>query len=62
MKLCSNNCIPCCDFCKHVVHGSLDIYGTTGPIGCTLHLDAEHQEISEWCGYYDDFYCACVEE
>lgn len=62
MVLCSDNCIPCCDFCIHVVHDEFvypdgsDII-TGGPIGCTLHPDKKHQEIAEGCGYCDDFHC-----
>lgn len=57
MILCSDDCIPCCDFCIYAVHGTLEIDGTTGPIGCDLHLNVEHQEIADGCGYCEDFHC-----
>lgn len=46
MKKCGTDCIPCCDFCIHAEHEVFEI-GTGGPIGCFLHLDAEHQKIAE---------------
>lgn len=30
---------------------------TTGPVGCKLHKDKEHQDIAATCGYCDDFHC-----
>ena len=62
MTLCNNDCIQCCDFCAHSKHGTLDTDGNTRPIGCFLHLDKEHQEIAEDCGYCDDFYCFRVKD
>jgi hypothetical protein len=54
MTCCCKECeeFPCCDFCIHVIRGK---YGE--PIGCALHLDAEHQEIAAFCEYCEDFYC-----
>lgn len=65
MILC-NNCCPCCDFCKHVIHetwedGRGNIHNG-GPIACGLHNDEEHNNIAEGCGYCDDFYCFRVKE
>lgn len=60
MKLCSNDCYPICDFCCHAIHEEWDDYDghhIGGPVGCCLHLDQEHQEIAENCGYCNDFYC-----
>ena len=62
MKLCSNNCIPCCDFCKYVVHGDIEVDGTSGPLYCGKYDDDFHNKLAEWCGYCDDFYCGCAEE
>ena len=56
MKKCGTDCIPCCDFCINAEHEVFEI-GTGGPIGCFLHLDAEHQKIAEGCGHCEDFYC-----
>lgn len=58
MKLCGKDCTPCCDFCTHANHGTVVVDGkrvTTGPIGCKLHKDKEHQDIAATCGYCDDF-------
>lgn len=49
-----------CDFCTHVKHGTVVVDGkrvTTGPVGCKLHKDKEHQDIAATCGYCDDFHC-----
>ena len=61
MKLCEFDCIPCCDFCKHV---ALDIEDgiNFGPKGCKLHPDEEHKEIAIGLGYCDDFICKNVKE
>lgn len=63
MILCNKHCLPCCDFCIHVIHeelgvtpdGSNIIIGA--PIDCALHKDPEHQNIAESCGSCDDFHC-----
>ena len=57
MKFCGDDCVACCDFCKHVIYGSLEVDGTTGPVACSLHQDEEHRQIAEDCGFCDDFYC-----
>jgi hypothetical protein len=60
MILCGKDCTPCCDFCTHVKHGTVVVDGkrvTTGPVGCKLHKDQEHQDIAATCGYCDDFHC-----
>ena len=62
MVLCSRQCTPCCDFCAYVHAGDFDRDGTTGPIGCNLHDDEEHQEIAESCGHCDDFHCFLAKE
>lgn len=62
MILCGDDCVPCCDFCIYSVHGTLETDGTTGPIGCSLHLNAEHQEIADSCGHCEDFHCFRVKE
>ena len=66
MILCIKHCIPCCDFCIHVIYETWkekplnssktkDIIG--GPIGCKLHKDQEHQQIAINCSYCNDFQC-----
>ena len=60
MVLCGKDCIPCCDFCIHVIHESGEVNGkmvSLGPIGCGLHTDNEHQNIAASCYYCDDFHC-----
>lgn len=60
MKLCNADCIPCCDFCKYVIHDTYeegDNIITLGPIGCNLWDDEVHQHIAEECGYCNDFDC-----
>ena len=64
MTKCSIECIPCCDFC---IYANYDTYikdgkeiKRGGPTGCSKHLDVEHQEIAENCGYCEDFYCILV--
>ena len=42
MKKCGEDCIPCCDYCKYVVHEVIEFErgkGIGGPIFCKLHLD-----------------------
>lgn len=60
MILCSDSCIPCCDFCVYAIHdeymdGNEKILG--GPIGCGLHPSAKYQHEAEMCGYCDDYKC-----
>lgn len=60
MIKCSDDCMPCCDFCIHAIHDEFELNGGTiigGPIGCSLHEDERHQEIAENCGFCDDFHC-----
>lgn len=67
MKTCSPQCkkLPCCDFCSYAIQGTMEVDGktiTTGPEGCKLHIDEEHQEIAKSCGYCDDFKCFNLKE
>lgn len=67
MKLCSKDCIPCCDYCLFAIHDCWIDEKTrkiiiNGPIGCKLHPDKEHQEIAMFCSYCGDFYCSKVKE
>lgn len=62
MILCDSNCIPCCDFCIYVRHGTIDIEGTNGPVGCDLHTDKLYQMIAEDCGHCNDFHCFRAKE
>jgi hypothetical protein len=60
MKLCSENCMPCCDFCIHAVHETWVEEGRQvigGPIYCRLYRDQEHDDIVFDCSYCDDFEC-----
>ena len=63
MILCNKECIPCCDYCIHVVHLMGEINGKTvglAPISCRLHNDKEHNYIAVGCGYCEDFHCENV--
>lgn len=61
MKLCSNECVPCCDFCIHAIHWEAD--GITLSVeGCSLHLDDEHQKIAQLCYFCEDFHCFDAKE
>lgn len=59
MRKCSEECIPCCDYCKYVIHKGLlendEVLGA--PIFCALHMDKEHTKLARGCGYCDDFWC-----
>lgn len=60
MVKCSDDCIPCCDFCIHAIHGKLEYNGKMiggGPIGCKKYPDKRHKDIAIGCGYCDDFHC-----
>lgn len=60
MILCNDKCIPCCDYCVHVIQHMGEINGKIvglGPIGCKLHEDSEHQNLARGCSYCDDFKC-----
>lgn len=61
MKLCNHHCIPCCDYCRYVVHGNLEYDDTDGPLYCDKHDDDYHIEIVQGCGYCDDFYCVLAD-
>ena len=40
MKKCGEDCIPCCDYCKYVVHEVIEFENNKvvgGPIFCKLH-------------------------
>ena len=60
MILCDKDCIPCCDFCIHVIQHVEEIDSKMvglGPIGCKLHEDEEHQNIAKSCYYCEDYHC-----
>lgn len=60
MILCSKECIPCCDYCIHVIHDTEIFNGkiiVSAPINCSLYDDNEHKRIASGCGYCDDFHC-----
>ena len=60
MKKCSEECIPCCDYCKYVIHeviGSENNKVFGAPIFCKLHLDREHTHLVRGCSYCADFWC-----
>lgn len=60
---CSEECLrlACCDFCAYAHHGFFFADNgsivSSGPIGCGLHRDQEHQEIAQSCSYCSDFCC-----
>lgn len=63
MILCNDDCIPCCDFCIHVVHEFGEFDGKMirlAPIDCSFHKDDEHQNLAKHCGYCDDYHCSNV--
>ena len=65
MKKCGEDCIPCCDYCKYVVHNELEFENNKVlgcPIFCKLHLDEEHRQLARRCSYCEDFWCMNVEE
>lgn len=60
MKKCNDECIPCCDFCVHVIHDEVEFVDGvtfTSPIGCNKWDDDFHQELAESCSYCEDFHC-----
>ena len=62
MIKCSDNCIPCCDFCIYAEHEELKLDNGTyvdkgSPTNCKLHPDKVHNILCELCGYCDDFHC-----
>lgn len=62
MKKCGEDCIPCCDYCKYVVHEVIEFEGIGGPIFCKLHLDEEHRQLARRCSYREDFWCMNAEK
>ena len=64
MKLCSEECTPCCDYCKYVVHEVIEFENNKvvgGPIFCKLHLDEEHRRIGKRWSYSEDVWCMNAE-
>ena len=64
LKLCSEECVPCCDFCVHAIHGHFfrikdkkAIHVLAAPIGCTRFNDEEHCNLAKSCSYCDEFDC-----
>lgn len=60
MRKCSEECIPCCDYCKYVVHEKIEFENGKvigSPIFCALHLDKEHIKLARKSGYCKDFWC-----
>lgn len=65
MILCSNSCIPCCDYCEYVVHEKFRIDGDIqlgSPLFCQKYNDEYHNKIVGCCGYCTDFYCKNIRE
>ena len=65
MKKCGEDCIPCCDYCKYVVHEVIEFERGKcigGPIFCKLHLDEEHIQLARRCSCCEDFWCMNVEK
>lgn len=64
MKKCSEECIPCCDYCKHVAHEVIKFESSKvicSPIFCKLHLDEEHRQLVRRCSCCEDFWCMNAE-
>lgn len=60
MRKCSEECIPCCDYCNYVVHEVIEFESGKvigSPIFCKLHLDKEHTQLARGCSYCEDFWC-----
>ena len=60
MRKCSEDCTPCCDYCKYVVHKEIKFENNKvlgAPIFCKLHSDKEHTKLARGCSYCDDFWC-----
>ena len=60
MRKCSEECIPCCDYCKYVIHKNLNSKNNKvlgAPIFCKLHLDEEHTRLVRGYSYCEDFWC-----
>lgn len=60
MIFCSENCMPCCDFCIYCIHEKIPYNRkvTNGePIGCSKHSDEEYKLLVKHCGYCNDFHC-----
>lgn len=60
MTLCSDNCIPRCDFCIHAIYEIVKKQGRRvigSPYACDLYNDEEHQKLVESLNYCDDFHC-----
>lgn len=60
MRKCSEECIPCCDYCKYVIHEVIEFENDKAvgaPIFCALHVDKEHAKLARGCSYCDDFWC-----
>jgi hypothetical protein len=53
MLKCSNNCIPCYDFCIYCKHDN----NSSEPIGCNLHSEEKYQLTAISCGYCNNFHC-----
>lgn len=65
MRKCSEECSPCCDYCKYVVHAEFEVENNKVldiPIFCKLHLDKEHTRLVRRCSYCEDFWCMNAEE
>ena len=66
MILCNKNCYPCCDFCIHVQHETIEVednngiirYLHGGPIKCKRFNDEEHDNLALNCSYCNEFWCA----
>lgn len=58
MRKCSEDCIPCCDYCKYVVHEEIKFENNKvlgASIFCKLHLDEEHMWLVRGYSYCEDF-------
>ena len=60
MQKCSEECIPCWDYCKYVAHEVIEFENDKvvgEPIFCKLHLDEEHRQLARRCSCCEDFWC-----
>lgn len=65
MVKCGEDCSPCCDYCKYVVHEVIEFEsgkGIGGPIFCKLQLDEERRQLARRCSCCEDFWCMNAEK
>ena len=59
MIRCSDDCIPCCDYCKYARYEWQEICGKV-VVGC--QCSEERQRVAVNLGYCEDFHCLNAKE